>query len=307
MTPSGRAGFQQNLRIDMRQTLSSIETEHARVFVDPVHGAVVQSFQIKSNNRWVDILWPHRSTDANDPTASACFVMVPWCNRLSAGGVMGQKGLHPMSANWHTTPYPVHGIGWLQPWKVSQIDGSMLDLRLSYRGADPYVFDAHLRISLRSQSLEMDLRVVNTGRATLPYGLGVHPFFPRTSTTTLRLEAHRWNGFDEMGLPQKRGPVPEGLSFAEPCLLEQTAFSAFYENPDRIEIGGQPGIDLIVVERTGCRHAQLWAPKGEPFFCVEPVSHAVDDFSFSSTAAQHFLVPGQGTTAKIVISAHTEP
>lgn len=49
---------------------------------------------------------------AGDPTRASCYPMVPWCDRLSAGGVAAADGHHPIDANWDSTPFPVHGYGW---------------------------------------------------------------------------------------------------------------------------------------------------------------------------------------------------
>jgi aldose 1-epimerase len=46
----------------------------------------------------------------------------------------------------------------------------------------------------------------------------------------------------------------------------------------------------------------LWAPAGEDFLCIEPISHRIDAFSTPANASPHLLAPGATIAAEMRLS-----
>jgi aldose 1-epimerase len=118
----------------------------------------------------------------------ASFAMLPWSNRISGGGFEHRGRWHAMPPNREGEPYPIHGEGWLQPWTVASRDARSIELQLACdgHGGSPYRYEAQQRLRLHDDGLEQSVAVTHRGDEPLPYGLGLHPWFPRTPATTVR-------------------------------------------------------------------------------------------------------------------------
>src|SRR5262249_11661397 len=84
------------------------------------------------------------------------------------------------------------GDAWLQRWRFERIDASQAVMRLSSRhfGGTPYVYDAEQHFRLVDGGLDQSVSVTHRGEGSLPYGLGLHPWFPRTPDTTLQAQVN---------------------------------------------------------------------------------------------------------------------
>jgi aldose 1-epimerase len=57
-------------------------------------------------------------------------------------------------------------------------------------------------------TLAVKLSIANTGERAFPFGLGFHPFFPRTPTTALDLDVKSYWENDDTLLPIRRVALP---------------------------------------------------------------------------------------------------
>lgn len=282
--------------------IERLETASSRLDVDPENGGVIRAFHVLKDGAWIPALAPSRPCQTPDPTTSACFVMLPWCNRLSAGGVFGSKGLHPIAPNWPTTPFPVHGIGWLSSWSVSNRTSTTLMLSLTHDAADPYAFEASMTFGLLPAGFDLVVKIKNTGDQTLPFGTGFHPYFPRSPNLRLVFPSRSVSLFDDRGLPLPTIPVPRHLDFSKGAALGRDAISALYDGAPTIYIEDRISGYRCSISGHGCSGTQLWAPSAQPYFCLEPVSHMVDEFSYPESARGHWLSPGGNKTASLSIT-----
>ena len=154
-----------------------------------------------------------------------------------------------------------------------------------------YPYQAELQISLQASGAKFELSVRNDADRPLPFGIGLHPFFSRGPATGLHLPAESLIGFNALGLPLRVEAVKDEADFRTLKGLGVTGHSALYLDACEASVTGN---DLPVTLRAGgaFRHLQLWAPEGRDFFCIEPLSHRVDDFSLRATAEPHDLPPG---------------
>lgn len=266
-------------------------------------GGVLARFDVRSGGRWRAVLTPARGPG---PTGAAAFPMVPWCNRLSAGGVSTPDGVLPIAPNWPTTPYPVHGTGWLADWQVVHRTPHRATLRLREHGGAPYRFHCDLTAALRGTCLSLSLRVTNTGPSALPFGMGWHPYVPRPPGTTLRLRASRGQGMDGRGLPMPERAVSPPFDFRHPRPLPRRDLSVSYPAPDSFDLW-RPGGFHVACRMSGAECCLLWSPADSDFLCIEPMSHRVDAFSSPEGARPHLLAPGSAMDLCLSISAGHDP
>lgn len=233
-----------------------------------------------------------------------CFVLVPWSNRM-AGGFACDGVFHPIAPNREGDAYPIHGEGWQFPWQVEHATDSQATLVLERRGepfaASPFSFDARIRYALVERTLEVTLSVSNRGERRLPFGLGLHPYLPRTEGVTLQAKADTlWiPGPDK--LPVRAEPVPEAWSFDAARTLPPDVIDHVFEGWDgRAEVHW-PENGLRLAIESDARYYIVYTPAGANFFCFEPVDHRIDAHNAEGGPERHgltMLAPGETLTRR---------
>jgi aldose 1-epimerase len=220
-----------------------------------------------------------------DPNQLACYPLLPWSNRISEGGFHAGGHRIDLSANRHDDPYPIHGSGWQRLWRVLSHNDHEARLTLDEYSADAYAYQASLDYLLLEDALEITLQVTNTGPRTLPFGLGLHPFFPRHGEATLRAPAAQvWLNDGHSPLPVKRVDVPLAWNFNHARTLPDGLNHGFQGWSGDAEIEW-PASGLRLQVETDVDTFVLYTPAGEDFFCFEPVDHAINAVHLPGGAA----------------------
>jgi aldose 1-epimerase len=140
-----------------------------------------------------------------------------------------------------------------------------------------YAYRAVESFELTPRQLEVSLSVTNFGSRRMPFGMGLHPYWTRTPDVTVRFNAtHFWLEGPEY-LPTDRIRVPPELDFTSARALPAT-----WRNND---YGGWSGLAELEFPQLGWglrmradpvfRHLMLYCDPAQPFFCLEPQTHAV--------------------------------
>ena len=137
---------------------------------------------------------------------------------------------------------------------------------------------ARQKIALEGRTLRLTLAVENLGRDDMPCGLGFHPFLPRGDGVAARFQATQvWDGTagafpTEHVAIGARARLPRRAARRRAAghrsLLRGLAGSRDVtpRRAARGSAGRQPGDALLIV----------YVPAGADYFCVEPVTHAVN-------------------------------
>ena len=209
--------------------------------------------------------------------AEACFPLLPFGNRIEHNGFRFEGHDHSLSPNT-ADPLVLHGDGWLRPWTILRQDQHSLVFQYRQDASDtsPFAYEAMETIAIRDGCLTLSLSVVNRAGCTLPYGLGFHPYFPRTPRTRLFARAERCWSERENHLPGIATPLPKDLDFSEGATLpERWLNNAFdgWDGKSRIE-WPETGLSVCIDAGGGLDHFVLYAPSAiDGFFCFEPMSH----------------------------------
>ena len=250
-------------------------------------------------------LWRPWDGAAPDLYKMASFAMVPWSNRISGGGFTHTGQFHPVRPNRAGEPYPIHGDGWLQPWEVAQPAPDTLRMTLRSQGFDgnPYDYECVQTFRLVEGGLDQGVRVQHRGAQPLPYGLGLHPWFPRTPGTRISAPVGAvWlSGADPLptDLTARFPPgwnLNEGIS-AHGSLIDNaytgwggTARIEWPERglqltahmPDFAQDGGAAGHFCLI-----------YRPPQGPAFCFEPITQPIDAFHQPGQPGLRTLAQGQ--------------
>jgi aldose 1-epimerase len=213
-----------------------------------------------------------------------CFPLVPFSNRIGQARFGWEGHEHVLERNFGDRNQCIHGIGWQKIWETASVSATSAILSLRHEATGdharrwPFSFVAEQRFILTPDTLHVALTLTNTHAHPAPAGLGLHPYFPRARTATLRFKAGAvWlNGADM--LPASRLAVPAAWDHASGQTIGRTSLDNCFAGWDgRVHIGwasGGPGLAIEASEPF--RHLIVYTPPDHDFFCVEPVSHLTD-------------------------------
>lgn len=238
----------------------------------------------------------------DDPLATGCFPLVPYANRIAHGRFAFAGKTHCVPLNFGDHPHSLHGTGWQSAWTVRNAGEAAVVMALRHEGGErwPWRFGAEQHVRLDEDGLTITLHLTNADDEVMPAGLGLHPYFPRDASTRLTMaSAEMWLG-DETMIPTRAvaaetfGDWAQGSGFPD-HLID----NSFDDWSGRAAIASSRGTTRI--SATGARAVHLYAPPGEDFLCVEPVSHLPD--ALNRDFAIDTLAPGEMLTLSMRVEA----
>jgi aldose 1-epimerase len=222
------------------------------------------------------------------------FWMIPWANRLDGG----RLGPHRLPVNRPQDGTAIHGLSRDRPWHVAALaaDAATLAQEVS---AGPYRYAARLATTLGPEGLLLDLAVVNTGEAPMPFGAGWHPWFVRPPGTRLAFRATHRCTHDARTLPVAAA-FDRGLEGGEEAFLGLDTHFPGWDGQARIAWPGR----VLTMTAAGAlsTHLQVYAPRSPPVLCVEPCSHLPDAPNrpdLEPLGPMRELAPGEILTGRI--------
>ena len=264
-------------------TLIELSSGRLTATLNPAGGGTVASFQVDRRGRVDDLLRRAgaEAVESGDPLGASCFPLVPFFGFVRSGHIPIAGNERPMAANHASESFPIHGDGWLAPWEVTDAEGDRTTLAYVHDGArgTPYPYRATLGFALSETGLSVEVAVRNTGPEAVPAGLGLHPYFPKTADVELRVRAT--GAWPEPPDPEPMGarPVPPEWDLSAGRRLGDLELDHCFGGwdgratvtwPDRrlaLDLAADPPLGIFCV----------WSPRGEDFFCAEPVIPTVID------------------------------
>lgn len=241
----------------------------------------------------------------------ASFAMVPWSNRISGGGFEHAGQFHPMRPNRVGEPYPIHGDGWLQPWQLSQPapDTLQMQLRSERFDGNPYEYECVQTFRLVDGGLDQSVQVRHLGAQPLPYGLGLHPWFPRTPGTRITAPVQGvWLCGDDPLPTQHTQQFPPGwdLNSGAPANggLIDNAYTGWggtaqIDWPERgLRLTAQMP-DFAQDGGTDQHYCLIYRPPQGPAFCFEPITQPIDAFHQPGQPGLRTLAQGESMALRV--------
>lgn len=276
------------------------------VMIVPELGAGLASYDLLVDGRREPLFRPCRDLARAQFFDLASNVLVPWSGRISGGGFRFGGRFYRLDPNLAGEPLPLHGNGFASSWTVMDAAGAHAVLTLFSNGPGPYCFKARLAYTLNAGALTMSLTVTSHATGPLPYGLGLHPWFPRTPGTTLQARATTVTLEDSWHLPAGQVPVAsrKHWDFTEPRPLPDNWINNDFSPWDgRAEIVWRDRNLRLVVDTDGDPRLTtyiVYSPASDAdFFCFEPVTHPVDAHNRSGGPEANglsVLEPGEALT-----------
>lgn len=291
-----------------------IELENARLFVQlcPEFGGGIARFDGQSDGARVPLMRPLRhSMEAGnfEPNQLACYPLVPWSNRITEGGFVADGHRFDLANNRADDPFPIHGTGWQHPWKVQSRTDTSAVFTLDDSTPGAYAFHATLHYTLDRDALHVALDVVNEATRPMPFGLGLHPFFPRRDGTRLQAAAsHLWINDGHSPIPTEHEPVPSAWDFRASRPLPQEELNHCFTGWQGSAVIHWPDHDLTLALHSDAGRFILYTPVGADFFCFEPVDHVIDAMHRPGGPLEHGMTrlePGQRLRRRFTFRLHS--
>lgn len=212
------------------------------------------------------------------PLDSACFPLVPYANRIANGRFVLDGTTYQLPRNFGDHPHSLHGVGWLSTWAVTERTECEINLAHVHVGNPdwPWPYRAEQRFTIAKRDFEIALTITNTGRTDMPAGLGLHPYFPCSSATSLTARSNEVLLGDRTMLPTVAAPADHFGNWADGASLAgDTLIDNAYDGWDGTAHIALDALD-VQLEATGASAFHLYRPPGSGFFCFEPVTHLPD-------------------------------
>lgn len=242
--------------------------------VNPSIGGSICGFDWTDGERSARILRQCNSRSQNVLDASS-FPLVPFVNRITGGRFTFRGRGVTLAPNMAGDPSPLHGQGWLSPWRVEQADNS--EAALSFRheaGEWPWAYDARQEFALEERGLSLRLSCRNESDEPMPCGLGQHPYFECGRETRLDTRVtHAWT-IDEQVLPVEKVPAEGRYDLRERLVCGQDLDHGFGGWGGSARLTDPAWPFALELSSPDASFFQLYSPAAGGIFVAEPVTHA---------------------------------
>ncbi|WP_429809508.1 aldose 1-epimerase [Ensifer sp. B1-9] len=237
--------------------------------------------------------------------AEACFPLMPFGNRIKDNRFHFEGRDYTLAPNTADL-LVLHGDAWLGRWSILRRDGHSLALAYlqEVSAATPFAYEVVQTVTIDGSNLTLSLAVTNRAAQALPYGLGLHPYFPRTRGMRLFAHADRYWTERENHLPDAMQPVPQDLDFTAGAALPPGWLNNAFEGWDgkmRIE-WPETGLALSLDADEAFRFFVLYSPSIDAdFFCFEPMSHRPNAHHQAERGGLVRLAPGEALKGTVTL------
>jgi aldose 1-epimerase len=236
----------------------------------------------------VDLMRPAlpEAVDEKAADKTAMFPLVPYSNRIRGGAFIYWGIRRTVPKNHPVVPDPLHGEGWQRVWSIKEQTETSVTIAFSHNGKNgfPFAYEAEETFEIADAKLSASLKLTNKGGIPMPCGLGFHPFFLRDDDTVVKFK-NKMLWAHESAPPRERPiKVPPEWPFDKGLKIDtlelDTCFGGFDGTAEITYPSQNRKITMTAYGDFG--HVVVWSPKGEKFFCVEPVTNANDAFNLAS-------------------------
>lgn len=277
--------------------------ERLEAQVLPAAGGSVAAFDLVNTNGRIPLL---RGTSDDGATAlqSACFPLVPFCNRIRGGAFSFQGRTVRLSPNMPPDPSPLHGQGWRAAWEVMGQDGRSVELRFQHEAGEwPWTYEARQAIALDEGGLGITLSCRNLSDEPMPCGLGLHPYYPCDRQTLLDTAVMGAWTIDAEVLPVDHVAAVGRFDLRRRAICGQDLDNGFDGWSGEAMIRWGNTALALRLTSPDARFFQVYSPREGGLFVAEPVQHANCALNAPEAEWEHLgisvLAPGEERVLRV--------
>jgi len=228
------------------------------------------------------LVLPHGIQGYRDGHQAGLPLLAPWANRLGARAYrVGDIAvdLDGVTLSTDDNGLPIHGtLTAATGWRVTSAGADRLSAELSFDtpallAAFPFPHRLAIDATVGNDTLWISTTLTATGDRVVPVSFGWHPYLrlPNGGRSTWALDMPECEHveLDDRGLPTGRAlalPASSGP-------IGGRVFDDLYRlGDDRLLALSDGDLRLEVRFETGCPYAQVFAPPGAEFVCLEPMT-----------------------------------
>ncbi|WP_109480781.1 aldose 1-epimerase [Paraburkholderia sp. C35] len=311
------ADFATDLRID-DPSLVVLSSGDTTLVVAPEVGGAIAAYFITTHEQASPraLHWLRPATRAalaaRDPLRMASFPLFPYCNRIRDGRFAFEGRVIDLSGDGNRYAHALHGHAWRRPWRVGARTASSVELHFEHvpdsgaRGDWPFRYRATQRIELLGDALRVTLAAENLSDSAMPFGMGHHPYYPRTANTVITAQVEQMWHADADVLPTHLGPHPAVDALKTGMSADAFDLDNNFSNWARSATIAWPDERRRVTMTADApfNHMVIFAPANDVQLCVEPVTNTTDCFNATTDEAREragyrVLQPGETISAEI--------
>lgn len=261
----------------------TLENKALQVFVDPARGACIMALFIKRDGSLIPLMPDARIK--NTGLDSACFLMIPYSNRIE-DGIFTFSGTKYQLADGKN--HALHGDVRFREWDIEDMSDTHISCKFSsdtYNDINwPWPFDAHVEYTLDDEIFSSRLKLENHADSDMPAGFGWHPYFNRELTRKvepvdlcMKVEGAYPDDNDNRIPSGPPGPLSPEQDFTNGKRLMPDSFlDTCYQGYDGNGYIAWPesGVKINYKCSPLCSHLVMYNPVSKPYFAVEPVTNA---------------------------------
>ncbi len=276
--------------------------------VSPAAGASLAYFR-RSGDAECDIMRAAGEKALNDNEANgfSMYPMLPYVGVIRDGGFVYYGIKRSVAPNVSGKKEPFDGDGWRFSWDVKESSSTKVVLSCigDPKKGFPFPYEAGVTYSLDGNKLSVNIKVKNLGILPMPCALGVHPFFPKAKDVVVKF--NNKNVWEHKDTPVRDKPykISDDWDFKDGRKVYGTDFDTCFGGFDgeaEIEWPSK-NLKLKISAREEFNHVILFVPNNKSFFCLEPVTSAIDVFNLASRgimgAGMKSIGPGEEMEATI--------
>lgn len=241
----------------------------------PAIGGSIASFDHVGGTDRQPLLRPAAPGEAS-VLGLASFPLVPYANRIRGGTFDCDGATIRLSPNLAGDRSPLHGQGWLNPWRVEAAGDTSARLHYLHEPDEwPWRYEAWQDFALDADGLSVTLGCRNLSAQRMPCGLAHHPYFPCDADTILDLDVETaWTG-DADVLPVEEVPAAGRYGLRQRRICGTGLDNAFerWGGTATFDWPGQP--KRLTMTSPDATRFHIYSPEGAPYFAAEPVQNGI--------------------------------
>lgn len=206
----------------------------------------------------------------------ACsFPLVPYVNRIRDGSFCFRGSEVHLKPNMAGDPSPLHGQGWLNPWRVESAGQNSAVLTYQHESGEwPWRYEARQLFAIDERGLTLTLTCRNLADEPMPCGLGQHPYFPCGPETRIDTQVtHAWT-VDDKVLPVARVPAEGRYDLKARRVCGQGLDNGFGGWGGEARMSDPQWPFELRLSSSSAHFFQVYSPPEGGIFVAEPVTHA---------------------------------
>jgi aldose 1-epimerase len=258
--------------------------EGTKVAIYPEYGASLM--QLSLNNKTIINNINEKDGEVFFLNSSCSVILFPFANRIKDGKYHYNGVSFQLECNEKKLGHALHGLVNKSSFRLSEFYYDEKSATIIFTRSEkdnnegfPFPFDIKLSYTLKSDSLQLNVGVTNTGRHSFPFSLGWHPYFYSSNLDLSKIEIDSEEKIinDDRMIPVK---VVED-KFPNPLLLKEQEFdnsfilknnTVAYHTPDH-------SINIRTEGDDSKQYIHLYIPSHRQSIAIEPMTAAADCFN----------------------------